>query len=717
MEKENIDNNFNNKIRNLDKTINEKLYDIDNNNIEDTKREIKKFNSEIQEIVRNIHSGGNDTPSNLLELITALELSSSNKKTSNINQFEKKKKNIANRLDNEALNYIAQIYNLERNRITTYQNYRTIHSMISQLSEGIRTFKDNIISPDDFTKNSFNFSLINVKEDFEEVNKSFQQNIEILKKKYLLEEKISDYIEESLYLGDCFVLVDNFNEGIFSNILNEENDKIDMSTLELSEKEVFLSEEAKTIFKDNEDKVRETIANFVNKDIVVGNNYEVLFEDLQNTFKEFNPNEKKKDETFIFNGSIIKKLEPEKVIKIWSEGYTFGYYVIETVNKDMNDIISNNSYTPSNIYSLLNVSSFEGGMRNKSEIIYDSFYKNIIKKIDKKFIRNNENFKDIIYNLLQQKDLYEKKIKITFVPEDKIIHFFPEEESSVEYGKSLYKDILFTAKIYLSVLMSMLMMMLLRGSDKRSWYVEVGLEEDQEALVEKVIRDVKGREIKLNDFNDVQHILKLIGMFDDYFFPTFDGQKPLDMEIIEGQKMDLQNNEFLEYLIKSAITGMGLSPAHIGYTDEIEIAKTLSMMNGKFIRRIVTMQKSYTKKVNKIFRILYKNEFLQEQGNKEKEENVSEEKLFSLENISVSFPSPATLNYTNIQDLINNVEPIIKKIEETLFSEENYKSTPELTEKIRFEFIKAVTKNLIGNINWGDYEKILESIEKEVVNS
>ena len=267
---------------------------------------------------------------------------------------------------------------------------------------------------------------------------------------------------------------------------------------------------------------------------------------------------------------------------------------------------------------------------------------------------------------------------------------------------------MFTAKLYVSILLTNVMMTLVRGNDKRAWYVDVNPEEKEiEGAIQRTMQDVKSREIKFNNFGDIQTILNLIGQFDDYYFPTIDGEKPLDLEIIEGQKVDLGNNEFLEFLLKATISGTGVPSAHLNYTEDIELAKTLTMINGKFIRKIILLQKAYTYSATQFVRALYKNEFI-------KNNNYDE---IDVNDISVTFPSPATLNLTNLTDLINNAQSVIEKIVSTFIPEaqihSNYPHIP--LEKLKFEFTKEITKKIINIIDWKEYEELLATVVNNII--
>ena len=69
------------------------------------------------------------------------------------------------------------------------------------------------------------------------------------------------------------------------------------------------------------------------------------------------------------------------------------------------------------------------------------------------------------------------------------------------------------------------------------------------------------------------------------------------------------DNDLLEYLKKAMISGMGIPASFLSYADEMEFARSVSMMNGMFLRMIVGYQKSLSEGFSNIYRILYRNEY------------------------------------------------------------------------------------------------------------
>jgi len=199
--------------------------------------------------------------------------------------------------------------------------------------------------------------------------------------------------------------------------------------------------------------------------------------------------------------------------------------------------------------------------------------------------------------------------------------------------------------------------------------------------------------------------------------------------MIPGMNVEI-TNDFLEYLLKSMISGMGIPPEFLSYSEQTEFARSLGMMNGKFVRSILVWQKILGEQFTKMFRLLYQNEYLNDYDLKKAEKKLKklnqkpkddtvlvdteEEKdhvaktraelkdtYFNLEQLSVKFPPPQALNMTTITERINNSRDIIDFITNTMVSQDNA--------ELQTEFRRELTKDILNTFDWSKYDKILES--------
>jgi len=444
-----------------------------------------------------------------------------------------------------------------------------------------------------------------------------------------------------------------------------------------------------------------------------------------------------KAEELHLSGSIIKELKAERTVKLVLDEKCYGYYYIDNL-EDSVDYLTTGAYSiNSNIFT-----NFRNNQSNeapdklnvKYRLITDIFVRNFSKKIDKKFVNNHPEFKDIIYNLLRNNYILDKQIRIIYLPPNKVIHFGIGEDT---YKDSIFKPILFQAKLYLAVLTSQVMLRLVRSPEKRAFYIETDLDNDTEAVVQSFIRDTKTKDIKMSNFgNDINTIMNSVGTFQDYFIPVVDGQKPVEIDTIPGMNIEV-TNDFLEYLLKGMISGMGIPPEFLSYSEQTEFARSLGMMNGKFVRAIIVKQKVYAEQFSQLVRLLYKNEYLNAHSDDAKEKKAKEfflnkakgnlsvtdeheraqlskleteykNILFDLNLIEVKFPSPQSLNMTALAEQINNSQAVIDFIVNTLCDDDN----TELKEATK----KAITQDILSTFDWEKYEKIYEKSKVELVN-
>jgi hypothetical protein len=154
------------------------------------------------------------------------------------------------------------------------------------------------------------------------------------------------------------------------------------------------------------------------------------------------------------------------------------------------------------------------------------------------------------------------------------------------------------------------------------------------------------------------------------------------------------------------------------------------MDNGRFLRRVVRHQKHYGKAMSLLLRMLWRNEFEELEsmvGNKKPgkddkkedrtsvsdEANSDEAKVrdalteleIDISKIFVRYPSPATLNMTNLADAINQGQGVAEFITETVSAGEE--------DDVKGELKKRVIMDLMPQIHWDKYVKMLEDAKLE----
>jgi hypothetical protein len=184
-------------------------------------------------------------------------------------------------------------------------------------------------------------------------------------------------------------------------------------------------------------------------------------------------------------------------------------------------------------------------------------------------------------------------------------------------------------------------------------------------------------------------------------------------------------NDFLEYLLKTMFSGMGIPPEYLSYSEQTEFARSLGMMNGKFVRTIITYQKIFAEQFTELFQKLYTNEYLNDYTLKEKKKlfnklnkssndetidsneerkklaknEIISKEMFDVSIITVQFPSPQALNMTATVEQANATKDMVEFITSTL--------VPEDDSELTSVFKRKVTQELNPSFDWVKWNKLL----------
>jgi hypothetical protein len=713
-----------NKIDKVEKDIEQELFDIDKK--DDFTKDIK----DIEDSINRINSGYKKfTGGNLIEFLSKMEFNNTNNTmTANAGKGKKlNKSKIESVLSKENL---GQLVDFEKDRMGRYNDYNLIYSYIPQLAECINVFRDSIMSPDDLTKSSLNVTYGNTNANGE-LAKTVVRNLGKIIEKYELNNRGKNIIRKALTLGDYFVAVLKYDDEFNKMLLNEQNDELFLNKKEdtnvILESQVDIDEDVRYIAEvlseaKDAPEATQIYAN-IQKDVakVINNNIKydddprsLLIASSPKDFARLNRNRQKRNKgedgeeytNFGFKGSILRLLEPENVVKLEVDGINFGYIYIEKT-----DNLVSNAQTQSAINDFFDsrVDIEKSKFKDREQVITNIFVKGISKKIDNDLIKDNKEFKDYIYTLLKEKYITDKAVKITYLTPEEVVPFIVDQDGL--YGQSVLSRSLFFAKLYLATLITELMQKVSRGRDKRLVYVETGLDDDIEGVIQGVVKDIKSKEIQTDVLKSITSILNDIGVFDDYYIPLVDGEKPLDFDTLQGMDVDA-DNPFLQFLLRSAITGTGIPANYVDASQDVEFSRNLAMQNSTFVRSIVVHQQMFSEAFSKLLRLLYKNEYLVDENNngiadeleeKDKKKKISDNQNVSLDDIKVTFPTPITLNLTNVNDQISNSSQTVDFITSIYFDENDMDTAKKTT------FKKKVVRELLPTtIDWDKIDKIYE---------
>jgi len=637
----------------------------------------------------------------------------------------------------------------EQGRILNYANYKSIVDNIPEMALARETYVSNILSPDDYTKSIF---TIKYKSSDQSEEESVNAQLKKLVTKYQIEEKTEEIVNKTITYGDCFVAVLPYDKEIAkyiantsaNGVLNESyskepvyrmltedmhlTERMYYDTLNESNTRDLFTEADKEVLHEafgKDANVEQIVMDSVNKNVHVRSftdllrnralaDNDILFSKSDIELKtDKDKKKKKKQETFAINGASIKVLEQDRIVALEVDNVCYGYYYIEpgaqlgtespySANTAAQYSRASNPMSPtlqpqpaggemtpsSSAAKNLNISD------EKMNLISQILLKALSKKLNKNYIEDNKQFKDLLYNLLKQKYIFEKGVSITYFMPEEIIHFKAD---------SIFKDVVFFAKLYLAILTNTVIIKMGRGHDKRIFYINGGLDNNHEQAIMKVMQDVKTKEFKMSNLGSISSILSLNpGIFDDYYLTQINGEKPVDIDILPGMDQEI-NNDFTEFLRKSMIQGTGLPQALLEAADNIEFARQITAQNANFCRRVVRQQKLLTPAFTDFIRTLYKYEY---QYNLDGSEQIDD---IDINNITIQFPSPGALNLANVIDMLTQIDSASDYITKRYIPDRMDQSS--MDEQAAFKM--RVIEHMAPQLDWEAYKDLYDQFKDE----
>lgn len=411
-----------------------------------------------------------------------------------------------------------------------------------------------------------------------------------------------------------------------------------------------------------------------------------------------NRNNKVKD----MNGCIVKRLKREQVSPIILNKVCLGYYYIEITNGQ--DLLDGRYQTTGMVNTINGLrsngrsESFDA-MQRREELLRQ-VSDQIASRIDVKFINDNQDLKKEIYHILKFSDDFAASqgtgdIRVSYIPPEDIHHFYFKLDEDTGRGISDLNLSLIPAKLYVAIYITNCLAVMTRGNDKRVFYVKQSVESNISKTLLKTINEIKKSNFGIRQVQDINNVLNIVGRFNDYIVPRgSDGQSPIDLEVIQGQQIDIKT-DLLNLLEESAINVTGVPIEIIQNRQSPDYAIQLTMSNSKFLRFVYARQAITQKLFSKLFTKIYDIEFTR------------------TDSVSLTLPPPLFINVTNTNQLVTNTNDYCDQLVNILASDEQ-------DDVVRAKFAKKLKINYLGtylNMNLMNdlYNKAKQEAVKEAI--
>lgn len=628
----------------------------------------------------------------------------------------------------------------------------TILKYMPKLQEALDTRKDNVLSADHFSKDFINITSSNINNDQETYNEHIKFIKEAYNLQELVDEIYDDaskYGEAFVYtvpykkavarllrkknsiradldIKEATIItesgnmamdklpndinVDEFSQfglsniqlecstgivsSIVENTMNFEKVQRSLNEMSLNYEGANFSEE--TIMESAEN-IRDVVKGRFNKTIKDDLSFDGFDDRSNDGLIDKNKIKRNKDDKYInVPGTIVRILERKHVIPIYIEQYCFGYYYIE-VDGPYNpvgdyDKMQDPTMSLKGSNSILSTNSMMDQSQKQNHII--KYISNQISNfIDAKFINTNQDLRNEIYTILKynydNNNSHMNKIRVTFIPPDDMEHVYFKMNKDTHRGISDLDKAMFPATLYSSMYITHTIWNMTRAQDKRVYYVNQTVDTNISKTLLNTINQIKKGNFGIRQIENINHILNITGMFNDYIIPRGPGGSPIDFEVMQGQKIEYQD-ELMTMLEEAAVNSTEVPMEMIQMRNSIDYSSQLTMSSSKFLRKVYNRQSKFQKNLTRIFNKIYNNEF---------DDNIT---------LTVMLPPPMFLNITNTNQMMTNVNEYSQSVAQLILD-------PDEEEPVKNEVIREINKFNLGTyLNIPELEEIAHKAKQRV---
>lgn len=416
----------------------------------------------------------------------------------------------------------------------------------------------------------------------------------------------------------------------------------------------------------------------------------------------------------VISGTIVYRLDARRLVPIMTENdICLGYYYIDydhtktfgnfsSTNRGMSpsvysDMISTSTFTSNGIESLVDA---------KTKLISNILTAQLAKKLDRNFIADNPQFKEVIFGLLKNDKRMKKVMSVSYIPPEAVITFGKPNDS-------VLKNVLFLCRLYLACLLSNFMQRIIQGSDKRVIYVDMGLDKDIPGAINRFARNMKTKEFKASHINDINTVFQRVSTNQDIFIPTKGGSKPIDIEMMPSREINY-NDDFLNILKTMIFTGSGLPNELLAGAEAIDFAQSLQMRNARYLRKIIPMSSEESENLtNLILRILdsdlrssERSKIATSTSNSNKNAGSDEQNILkniNLDKLKIGFAMPVSLMAQAYSDKIGTFDVYATFVAKTVTGKED--TDPEV-----IALKREIIKKHMNDIDWVEIEKMYTDV-------
>lgn len=520
-----------------------------------------------------------------------------------------KSENVVNQLDPTAFTDPDNITRLRR-----YVDAEEICDNITYVASAIQVLCDEIISPDEITKESI--QILNPKSgSTEEDNSTDIDEVRKINKTLEIDDLLHPLVHNTLKYGDQFV-------EICSSI----------------SKEVPLTQSLLTeIYKnDPTSKGDENIEITIHEAKELTPNMPFIVEKRQKTFSielltddkigeestDPNRSERKKrkhdrlekEPTNIKNTRLILH-DPAYVIKLQTSRFKLclGYLILPKYDVGTGGVGSSGSCSSGGKLTNANPLLFSSSAARTQLDGVDKLYAQLMQLVRQHIHKEKDEIKvnkkevmALLDRVVREVDEYaESKVQIRYVPPERMQHFVADKVRFFPYGESVLFKLFFSAKLLILQETAVAMKRMTDSVDKRVFYMETGLPRQTRNLIDQLKMVLKKRKISLDTIGSIGAIPSMVTSYEDIIIPMSKGKRYVEHDSIAPTMNARDATEELKYFRDQLVAGLRVPPSFIGLEENVRVKANLSQESIIFARVVVSYQKIFSNLLKELFKKIY----------------------------------------------------------------------------------------------------------------
>ena len=330
------------------------------------------------------------------------------------------------------------------------------------------------------------------------------------------------------------------------------------------------------------------------------------------------------------------------------------------------------------------------------DMLKELLVKTVANRLNASDLADDKIFRDAMMNLLRDGYIVDKKVRITFIPEQYMV-YFPYEMDDLGLPKALFSDTLLFCYLYISSVIQSLMIKMHKSSSKDKIEFNMGANKNIGASIRMIDNTLSTRNTHSFDaFKNIREVIKNSVVHDRIIIPVINGEKMFNYEQMERYNDLNIDDEYTKKLLDSILSVTPIPTSMLNKLEEDEYSRSIISQHINYVNGIVDCQANYNPEINKLLKLIAKNIKFENEHIKD-----------NLNKIDFRLAVPNKLNITNIQTALNDSQSYIDSMATYLFT--NLAEDPLYADDIN-EFKFQLAKILVPEADWENMDEIKKQV-------